>query len=62
MAMHETIFLPQGLAVTFNKQNKAIFESRKEAIEKRKEEKRLVAQGLKQQLVSCFSYSENACR
>ena len=42
--------LPQGLAVTFNKQNKAIFESRKEAIEKRKEEKRLVAQGLKQQL------------
>ena len=42
--------LPHGLAVNFNKQNKAIFESRKEAIEKRKEEKRQAAQSLKQQL------------
>lgn len=42
--------LPQGLAVAFNRQNLAIFESRKEAIEKRKEEKRKAAQSLKEQL------------
>ena len=42
--------LPQGLAVNYNKQNLAIFESRKEAIEKRKEEKRQAAQSLKQKL------------
>ncbi len=42
--------LPQGLGVAYNKQNLAVFESRKEAIEKRKEEKRKTAQSLKQQL------------
>ena len=44
--------VPQGLAVAYNKQNLAVFESRKEAIEKRKEEKRKAAQSLKQQLES----------
>ncbi|MDC7126093.1 MAG: 50S ribosomal protein L9 [Spirochaetales bacterium] len=42
--------LPQGLAVAYNKHNLSVFESRKEAIEKRKEEKRRAAQSLKEQL------------
>ena len=42
--------LPQGLAVAFSKHNKAVFESRKEAIEKRKDEKRKIAQSLKEKL------------
>ncbi len=42
--------LPHGLAVAFNKQNLAVFESRKVAIAKRKEEKKKAAQDLKQQL------------
>ena len=42
--------LPHGLAVVFNKQNQAVFESRKEAITKRKEEKRKAAQDLKEKL------------
>lgn len=42
--------LPQNLAVAFNKQTKAIFESRKKTIEKRKDEKRQAAQSLRQKL------------
>ena len=42
--------VPQKLAVLFNKQNKAMFESRKAAIEKRKEEKRSASAGLKEKI------------
>jgi len=42
--------IPQKLALIFNKQNKAIFESRKALIEKRKEEKRLASAGLKEKI------------
>ncbi len=42
--------IPQKLASIFNKQNSAIFESRKAAIEKRKEEKRLASAGLKEKI------------
>lgn len=42
--------LPQGLAVVFNRQNASIFEHKKEAIEKRKEEKRKAALDLKERL------------
>ena len=42
--------LPQGLAVAFNRQNASIFEHKKEAIEKRKEEKRKAALDLKERL------------
>jgi large subunit ribosomal protein L9 len=42
--------LPQNLAVIFNRQNASVFEHKKVAIEKRKEEKRKTAQGLKDQL------------
>ena len=44
--------IPQKLASIFNKQNSAIFESRKAAIEKRKEEKRLASAGLKEKIES----------
>ena len=42
--------VPQKMAVLFNKQNIAMFESRKAAIEKRKEEKRLASSGLKEKI------------
>ncbi len=42
--------LPQGLAVLHNKQNTAIFEQKRTAIEKRKVEKRKAALGLKERL------------
>ncbi|WP_319477247.1 50S ribosomal protein L9 [Marispirochaeta aestuarii] len=42
--------IPQGLAVPFNKGNAAMFEQRREAIEKRKEEKRNSAMGLKERI------------
>ena len=42
--------IPQKLASIFNKQNLAIFESRKTAIDKRKEEKRLASAGLKEKI------------
>ncbi len=42
--------IPQKMALIFNKQNTAIFESRKAAIEKRKEEKRLASAGLKEKI------------
>ena len=42
--------VPQKMAVLFNKQNSAIFESQKAAIEKRKEEKRLASAGLKEKI------------
>ncbi len=42
--------IPQGLASLYNKQNIAIFESRKAAIEKRKEEKRKASLSLKEQI------------
>jgi len=42
--------IPQGLAVPYSKQTVAMFESRKTAIEKRKQEKRDSAKGLKDQL------------
>ncbi len=42
--------VPQKMAVLFNKQNAAVFESQKAAIEKRKEEKRLASAGLKEQI------------
>ncbi len=42
--------IPQKLASIFNKQNIAMFESRKAAIEKRKEEKRLASAGLKDKI------------
>jgi large subunit ribosomal protein L9 len=42
--------LPHGHAVVFNRQNEAVFAHKKVAIEKRKEEKKKIAQGLKLQL------------
>jgi len=42
--------LPQKLAVLCTNENKAIFESRKGAIEKRKEEKRKLARSLKERI------------
>ncbi len=42
--------IPQGHAVLYNKQNVAIFESRKAAIEKRKEEKRKASLSLKEKI------------
>ncbi len=42
--------IPQGLAVLCNKQSLSMFEHKKEAIEKRKEEKRKEALGLKEKL------------
>jgi len=42
--------LPQGLAVPFNRQNQALFASRAEIIEKRKEEKRQAAASLKDRI------------
>ncbi len=42
--------LPQGLAVPFNRQNQALFASRAEIIEKRKEEKRKAASSLKERI------------
>ncbi len=42
--------IPQGLAALHNKQNVAIFQSRKAAIEKRKEEKRKASLSLKEQI------------
>ncbi len=42
--------VPKKMAVLFNKQNAAVFESRKAAIEKRKEEKRAASAGLKAQI------------
>ncbi len=42
--------VPKKLAVLFNKQNVAVFESRKAAIEKRKEEKKKASDGLKAQI------------
>ncbi len=42
--------LPKGLAVHFNKSNQAVFASRAEAIEKRKEEKRKAAASTKERL------------
>jgi large subunit ribosomal protein L9 len=44
--------IPQGLAVSFNKQNLAQFEQKREVIEKRKEEKRDVAKGLRERIES----------
>jgi large subunit ribosomal protein L9 len=42
--------IPQKLASMFNKQNIAMFESRKASIDKRKEEKRLASAGLKEKI------------
>ena len=42
----------KGLAVPYNKQNIAIFEHKRTAIDKRKEEKRLAAAGLKERIES----------
>ena len=42
--------IPQGLAVPFNRGNAAMFERRKEAINKRKEDKRKSAMGLKEKI------------
>ena len=42
--------IPQGLAVQYSKQNLAVFEQRREVIQKRKEEKRQTAMGLKEQI------------
>ncbi len=42
--------IPQKLALIFNKQNISMFESRKAAIEKRKEEKRAASAGLKEKI------------
>ncbi|WP_319561618.1 50S ribosomal protein L9 [Marispirochaeta sp.] len=42
--------IPQGLAVPFTKGNAAMFEQRRETIEKRKEEKRNAAMGLKERI------------
>jgi len=42
--------VPKKMAVLFNKQNAAVFESRKAAIDKRKEEKRAASAGLKAQI------------
>jgi len=44
--------LPSGAAVLFNKGNQAIFKSRAEAIEKRKEEKRAASASMKERLDS----------
>jgi len=44
--------IPKKLAVPYNKSSVAVFESRKSAIEKRKEEKRKQALGLKERLES----------
>ncbi len=42
--------IPQGQAVAYTKGNAAMFERRKDAIEKRKEEKRKAAMGLKERI------------
>ncbi len=42
--------IPEGFAVLHNKQNAAVFESRKAAIEKRKEEKRQASLSLKEKI------------
>jgi large subunit ribosomal protein L9 len=42
--------IPQGMAVTYNKQNLAQFEQKRVVIEKRKEEKRDVAKGLRDRI------------
>ena len=42
--------IPQGYAVLYNKQSIALFESRKAAIEKRKEEKRKASLSLKEKI------------
>lgn len=42
--------IPQKMAVLFNRQNTAIFESRKAAINKRKKEKRAASAGLKEKI------------
>lgn len=42
--------IPQKMAVLFDKQNIAMFESRKAGIEKRKEEKRSASAGLKEKI------------
>ena len=42
--------VPQKMAVLFNKQNAAVFESQRAAIEKRKEEKRAASAGLKEKI------------
>ncbi len=42
--------IPQGLAVAYTKGNAAMFDRRKDAIEKRKEEKRKAAMGIKERI------------
>ncbi len=42
--------IPQGYAVLYNKQNAALFESKRAAIEKRKEEKRKASLSLKEKI------------
>lgn len=42
--------IPQKMAVLFNRQNTSIFESRKAAIDKRKQEKRAASAGLKEKI------------
>ncbi len=44
--------IPKDLALSYTKQNIAIIESKRDAIEKRKDEKRKSAQGLKERLES----------
>ena len=44
--------IPQGLAVPFTKGNAAKFDRRRDAIEKRKEEKRAAAMGMKEKVES----------
>ncbi len=44
--------IPQGLALSHSRQNAAYFEQRKEAIEKRKQEKREQAKGLRERIES----------
>ena len=44
--------IPQGLALSHSRQNVAYFEQRKEAIEKRKQEKREQAKGLRERIES----------
>ena len=44
--------IPQGLALSFSKKNVAYFEQRKEAIEKRKDEKREAAQSFREKIES----------
>ncbi len=41
---------PKGFAIPYTKENSAVIESRRAAIEKRKEEKRKAAQGLRERL------------